>query len=357
MISLKVLISIVLLSSSVGCIGSLVPKDEILIANARYSELETHLEGKVQDLSSTETLMLWPLCYSYYNLKEYNKLFPCLDQLEKNIAKGDYKAKTWGDPFPTDMSAGPAVLRAQANIDFGNYDAAVENASKAYNIIQQRDRGTTSWIRIQVLNTLALAQALKGDRDNAEKSLRQLEDVSTFFTYTILKTDKLNGQAKTYMALGDFQRSLATIKEDEGQAWFRNYVKGVVLVTTGIGGDYDIFASLQLPKAFILNKSLYETGQVQRAKAGYDKLLAMPQTKDNGDIYWLILFDRGKIAEAEGNLKEAIDFYQSAIEIIERQRSTINTEASKIGFVGNKQQVYHALIAALFAAGATGQGL
>ena len=106
-----------------------------------------------------------------------------------------------------------------------------------------------------------------------------------------------------------------------------------------------------MPKAFILNKSLYETGQVKEAKAGYDELLAIPQTKDNGDFYWLILFDRGKIAEAEGNLKEAIDFYQKAIDVIERQRSTINTEASKIGFVGNKQKVYHALIAALFAEG------
>jgi CHAT domain-containing protein len=345
------LFAILLITSSFGCFGAMVPKDEVLTTTARYSELGAHMEGKIQDLASADTMKLWPLCYSYSRLKEYNKLFHCLNQLEKNIAKGDYKAKTWGDMVPTDVSAGPAVLRAQADIDFGNYGAAVEKASKAYDIIRQRERETTSWMRIQVLSTLALAQALQGNRANAEQALRQLDDVSTFLTYTMLKTDKLIGKAQTYMALGDFQRSLATIKEDEGLGWLRDFGRGSSLLLTGIGANDDIFASMQLPKAFILNKSLYETGQVNAAKAGYDKLLAIPQTKDNGDIYWLILFDRGKIAEAEGNLKEAIDFYQKAVDVIERQRANINTEASKIGFVGNKQQVYHALIRAWFAQG------
>jgi len=101
----------------------------------------------------------------------------------------------------------------------------------------------------------------------------------------------------------------------------------------------------------MLNKSLYETGHIKEAKEGYDLLLKRPETSNNGDIYWMILFDRGKIAEAEGNRKEAIEFYRRAIEVIEQQRSTINTEASKIGFVGDKQQVYHRLVAALVAEG------
>mgnify|MGYP003352306214 CR=1 FL=1 len=46
------------------------------------------------------------------------------------------------------------------------------------------------------------------------------------------------------------------------------------------------------------------------------------------------------IAEREGQADAAAAFYQRSIAIIEAQRASINTEASKIGFVGDKQQVY-----------------
>jgi len=354
--TLKWLLVVLLIASSFGCFGVLISKDDKLGMTGGYSELAAHMEGQIKDQSSADTSKLFPLCSAYSRLKEYNKLFPCLDQLEKNIAAGD---RTTGRIDGVDVSAVPSLLRAEAYIDFGNYDAAVKQATKAYDILQQIKGvylgppfNSPARMRIQAAGTLALAQALKGDRAKAEEALRLLADVDISFPLNLLKTDKLVGQSKVYMALGDFQRSLAIIKEDEELDWFRGVGRPVVVSLFGIGlqGE-DVIAWNQLPRAFILNKSLYETGQTQEAKAGYDKLLAMPQTKDNGDIYWLILFDRGKIAEKEGNLKEAIDFYQRAIEVIERQRASINTEASKIGFVGNKQQVYHALIRALITEG------
>ncbi|MDX9821051.1 MAG: CHAT domain-containing protein, partial [Syntrophales bacterium] len=39
--------------------------------------------------------------------------------------------------------------------------------------------------------------------------------------------------------------------------------------------------------------------------------------------------------------------YRQAVDVIEQQRATINTETSKIGFVGDKQSVYQRLVAAL----------
>ena len=92
-------------------------------------------------------------------------------------------------------------------------------------------------------------------------------------------------------------------------------------------------------------KALLETGRVSEAKDGYDRLLAIPQTRENGEIYWLLLYDRGRIAEKENNRQQAIEFYRKAVEVIEAQRASINTEASKIGFVGDKQAVYQRLIA------------
>jgi CHAT domain-containing protein len=104
-----------------------------------------------------------------------------------------------------------------------------------------------------------------------------------------------------------------------------------------------------LPADFLRYKCQFEVGKIKEAKAGYDSLLKKSKIRDNGDIYWLILYDRGRIAEKEGDLKGAVGYYRQAVEVIEQQRSTINTETSKIGFVGDKQSVYRQLVAALFA--------
>jgi len=332
-----------LLASSVGCTGLLVPKEDQLMPAARYSELETYMESQIKDLPSARTSKLWYLCYSYSRLKKYNKLFPCLDQFESNVEKGDATANMF------DMSAVPPLLRTEALLELGEYKQAVEQAHRAYGVVLKKDLPRI--MKIHALSALALAHALNGERKQAEEYARLLEDIGTHYPFTFLKTDKLNGLARTYMALGDFQKSLDFIREDESIAWFRSLAEAATIAVMAMPPSDSVFAYQQLPKAFILNKSLYETGRIQEAKTGYDQLLQQPRTQDNGDIYWMILFDRGKIAEAEGNRKEAIDFYRRALEVIERQRSTINTETSKIGFVGDKQQVYHRMIAALLAEG------
>jgi CHAT domain-containing protein len=349
---LILLICLGLFTISVTSYGALVPEADRLAGSARYAELEAYLEGQAKNNPNLSTKELFFLCGAYFNLKEYNKLFSCLDRLQTQIDQGGRLDITYDNrvAITFDISAEPAVLRAAAYIDFGNYAEALAQATKAYEIVQQRN--LSPWMRIQALGVLALAKALQGERSQAEEDARLLGDMAAQNTGGfVLKTDILNAQARTYMALGDFQRSLAIIRQDEAGARERSSAKSATVKIGAIKAQDDMFAFSQLPKAFILNKSLYETGQVQKAKAGYDKLLANPQARDNGDIYWLILFDRGKIAEAEGNRQEAIDYYRRAIEVIERQRSTINTEASKIGFVGNKQLVYHALIAALVAGG------
>ncbi len=333
-----------LLTATASCPAALVPQADRLAMASRYAELETYLEGQAKNNPNIGTKEVFFLCCAYFNLKEYNKLFPCLDRLQAKINRGDRVALGF------DISTEPAVLRAAAYIDFGNYSEAVAQASKAYEIVQQRN--LKPWMRVQPLSVLGLAEALKGNRPKAEEYARMLGDMAAQNSDGfVVKTDILNGQARIYMALGDFPRSLTVIRQDEAGASERSLAKSLTVKIGAVQAQDDMFAFSQLPKSFILNKSLYETGQVPQAKAGYDKLLANLQTKDNGDIYWLILFDRGKIAESEGNRQEAIDFYRRALEVIERQRSTINTEASKIGFVGNKQQVYHAIIAALLAAG------
>jgi tetratricopeptide (TPR) repeat protein len=108
---------------------------------------------------------------------------------------------------------------------------------------------------------------------------------------------------------------------------------------------------INLSKLFMITKCLFEAGETSTAKQGYESLLAHSQVKNMGDIYWVTLLDMGRIHALEGNREKALELFETAAEIIEKQRSTINTEASKIGFVGDKQKVYYHIVKNLFEEG------
>ena len=316
-----------------SCAYMAVSRDNQLILNSRYSEVVQRLEPKATDHSKAKLEDFYWLCQSYMKLKRYNKLFACVDQMQRKIQSGD---RTW---FFFDLSPVPHTLRAQALIDLGQYSDAIKEARQAYELAGAKV------FKFDSLALLGLAYALAGDRENALRTADKLDGISQFWDN--LQFNKYGGLAKIHMAVGDFAKSLEEIRKAEDKAFqaFTDMISGAALM-----GE-SIFVYERLPREFILAKSLYETGQVIEAKQRYDLLLQHSQTRDNGDIYWLILFDRGRIAAAEGDRSGAIDFYRRAIEVIEQQRSTINTETSKIGFVGDKQDVYSGLISTLFAAG------
>jgi len=325
---------------STGCMSIIMPEGDMFM-KARWGQLETHMEKRVKDLSSASTYDLYNLCFAYAYLKKYNKLFPCLDQFEVNVNKGDRMMLGL-----VDVSYEPNNLRAVAYMELGDYGKAVTQAEKAFKIVEERDMMRAC--RIRVLGTLSLAHALNANRPEAIKYAKTLEEIGTYYPYVLLKTDKVVGLAKTYMALGDYQKSLEFIEDDVASSFWRGISMAAVTLTGVLTPDDSMFVFQTMPKYFIFAKSLYETGKVKEAKEQYDKLLETPQTRFNGEIYWMVLYDRGHIAENEGNLKEAIEFYTKAVDVIEEQRSTINTEASKIGFVGDKQAVYHSLVRALY---------
>ncbi|MBN2126272.1 MAG: CHAT domain-containing protein, partial [Deltaproteobacteria bacterium] len=160
--------------------------------------------------------------------------------------------------------------------------------------------------------------------------------------------DKYIGLARIYMALDDYPRALEAVRHVEDSRAFESFADAIS--GAGLTGQ-SLFTYWELPKQYILNRCLLETGDIGGARAGYDRLIEMPQTEQNGDIYWIILFDRGRIAERENQPQQAVEFYRRAVEIVERQRATITSEASKIGFAGNKQDLYLRTISALFSLG------
>ena len=340
--SILILFITTMLFLSSGC-GMISERDRLLMSG-RFGELQKHGEAEISRSGTAKTSVLLPLCIAYGNTKRYDRLFECCDRLENNIRKGDTCNMDWEetakrspllgglaklgaagrDKKDCDVSPFPFILRAEAYIDLGQYEKATEEAKKAYNM--------SMTYRIWSMSALSLAYALQGNREEALRVADQLDAMSSPLG---LASQKNVGLAKTYLALNEFQKASDVI--------------------TGLSFPGEsLFAWQKLPRLFMLNKCLMETGKIKEAKAGYESLLKMPQTRDNGEIYWMILYDRGRIAENEGNLKEAVDFYRRAIAIIEEQRSTINTETSKIGFIGDKQAVYSRLVFTLYADGQYG---
>jgi CHAT domain-containing protein len=295
-------------------------------------------------------------CQTLAKLKKYGELEACLDQLEQNILRGDRRISSLGlfNPdvvlFPGDIIAIPPLMRATAALETGDFSRALREAQKSLDAIEQMDFGDkfNNWdrrIKLRALSLLVLANARLGNREAAETQLAAIENTGIGFSAGFwVKKEKDNELAKAYIALQKYDRALEYFGETDVR------IVALHLFTFGILKlvEDKAWGFTELPRRFMRSRALLELGQREEAKRNLDRLLQNPATPTNGEIYWAVLYDRGRVAEAEGRQAEAARFYRRAIEVIESQRASIHTEASKIGFVGDKEEVYHRLIKVLF---------
>ena len=308
-------------------------------AGGKYDQLERLLEPMAEK-GPLGTRDLHALCFAYTKTKRYNLLLPCLDRLEANVKKGDRRTRLFGLEDAT-----PAVyaMRAEALIELGQYAQGTREAQRALKWLED-DQSDDKDMIVQSLAAISIGSTLAGNRADGEKYADRIAKVSTFLPqHRDYHTAKSMALARAYMGLSKYDKALQALENDSTfklNVFLDNLVSGAVF--TGSSN----WAWVELPRAYMIHKAQKEIGRASDAKAGFDKLLALPQIRNNGEIYWLILYDRGLIAHAEGRLDEAIDLYRKAVDVVEQQRSTINTETNKIGFVGNKQAVYAQLIRA-----------
>jgi CHAT domain-containing protein len=111
------------------------------------------------------------------------------------------------------------------------------------------------------------------------------------------------------------------------------------------------FAVEDVSNALLYAQSLSRLGRIDQARAMLDTLLALPEIRAMGNLYWVTSYERGLIAFKDGQRDRGIRYLGESVAAIESVRSTISFEAAKIGFAGDKQTVYAALIGALAADG------
>lgn len=322
----------------------------------RFLELRDHIEKRLARGAPADATALSYLCIAYSKLKQYTQLSDCLDKLDRRIAQGD----PWIRPMNSLRYDAPGAaqplalgLRAEAMLELGDYRGALAAAEKAAAAIPP-ERLMASPVfapmrqKFTILPITVISAVQAGELDKARRYLVQIQDVSIGFTRAngFWAAQKSNALGRAYMALSDYDKAI----DELSGARINNVIGALAGIAPGYAGTENTFTTMfELPRRLMLGKAYAETGNIADAKAAFDNVLASPRVKDVGDLHWLALFERGRIAEREKDLAGAARFFRTAVEVIEAQRSTINTEANKIGFAGDRQAVYARLIEVLIA--------
>lgn len=305
-------------------LGSLAQKQQ-------HQEIIRTLQPMLDRNEPVPSRQLLFLANAYAETRDYARLFPVCDLWQAQIAQGD----RWMGPG--DLAAMPHFLRANALLDLGDPAHALDEARRAEAFLQAEGRNRfAAGFFIETWGAMGVAQAQLRHPREAEDCLRRVAAVDTGMT--VSGPSKYIALAKVNMALGRYPQALAALQDPRAE------VHGLATLF------YDKTFQL-LPVAFLLAKCQYETGQLDRARDGYDALLKHPRLAEVGGLHWQVLLDRARIARRQGQDPLAEDLLKQAVAVVERQRATIGTEAGRIGFVGDKLACYQELVALLAGAG------
>jgi len=318
------------------------------IINSRFLQAEKAGEERIRTPEDRTTRNLAPLCYVYYKLRRYNKLFTCVAQLETAIAKGD-NIHSDSMVFASDATSLPHVLKSGAFLELGDAGKALEEGERALALVKEGYK--LGWLNadqyyVEALPILGVAASLLGRRPDTGRYIQKLEDIAISYAGGLHRANYRDvGLAMMQIALGRYEKALEIAQRGE------HFTISRVFGNIFFGGGDSLATFYELPRALMIAKCHLELGHISEAKAALNSLLENKRAPEQGDIFWISLFERGRVAEREGKPDEAIEYYRRAIEVIERQRASLTTEATKIGFVGNKQHVYARLVTLLVAAG------
>lgn len=329
----------------------------------RFADLRIEAERRLARGDRPDTTLLAYLCISYGKLKEYAKLFDCAARLESGIGRGDTQFSLDQRVMfvaASDARPLPDILRSRAYYELGEYSRALAAGGKSLELLARLpETGGTSLYptarhRMSALEVMAISAWRTGDAARAQRHAGELKDVSRpFIGMRMWGWIKDNALSQVYMAMGRYADALEHIPEtSSGTRLMVSFVNG--LGPYAYRGD-STTTVIEMPRLVMRGKALAETGKIAEAKAVFDEALGSPRIRDTGDLWWVALYERGRIASAESRPAEAAALYRRAVDIVEMQRSTISTESSKIGFAGDKQELYADLVALLVAQGSAAE--
>jgi CHAT domain-containing protein len=321
----RCLLLLVLILLMSGCVSY---RTGSLLQRMQYDTVINEIQPLLDRGENVSSFNIHYLCYAYYGSKQYDNIFQCINNLERSIEKGDRNY------LGLDLTYTPNMFRALTYLDLGDYPKASKYAQDSLDMLKKNELTSST---ISMLTVAGIANALSNHKIEAQRNIQSLNALPAESNF-VLAPEKYISLARIYMALKEFDKALAAIQNPKAKVVRPG-------ITYAVGVDYTF---QDFPKYFILTKCLLETGRINEARQGYDQLLNHLQIAQAGDTYWIALYDRARIALKDGKPDDAITFMKRALEVIEQQRASINTDVGKIGFVGDKQDVYQLLVATFF---------
>lgn len=322
-------LSIFLLSGCASNPGVFYWSDYIKnFGEANYAQIVQDFDASGESFNSLQPGDLFAVCGAYVKVNNFDQAFDCLALYRASVRVGEFNFTGIGD-----SRAFERIWFGQAKLAIGDTTSALEAADAAEQIRVRagNEYFHTKVLEIEVASLRGSAYLLQEDHAAVNKQIVLLEAISTEgLTSMLLTTQKHQVLASLKFGLGEYQAALADSRQRKG-----------LLMR---GWDDGVLRQFALPSLYIEARALLETQNIDAARQKYDELLGSGRIAEVGRIYWVALTDRARIAKLDGEPRRSIDYLQTAIEVIESQRKTIGTEASRIGFAGNTQAVYSQLV-------------
>ncbi len=349
------------------------------------------------ELLSLPTNELWAYCQSFVKSRVFTPIDGCLNELDKRFEDADntllYMVQGWFDTqFIAPGAFGEGMLtelKLEAAMARGNiknterlanslydltttyaYPLAVTDTDYAdrYPQIAGYDESGYSNIyrlkhQVLALGTLGLMAARNNQPELASGYARKIAAIDASSTNAAqwrLPQAKALWLGRIYLTLGDFEEAYQASVIEKNAMY--EFLDGLTTALDVIGpimyaamvdayGDTDYKTALnftaEFEPRFVRHQAELETGRLAAAQEGYQAIIDEPKVKGFGTVYWQALYGLGRIADLQSKKSQAIDYYQQAIAVIERQRKSMDTEAGRIGFVNDKQAVYGDLVSLL----------
>lgn len=351
----KALLFIFFLFSHFAFSGCTTPMQKHWLNNEFYRSaqyFEKNLSAEKADLDD-----LYFYCISLYEIKNYEKFNNCHDTFfGRSINTGTIN-RTSRDALLAEIHA----FRARNMIDLGaDADDVKKEINYSLALLSKASPNFHNGYKIAEIHVYEAAgtfAAIKGDHATALDYINKIGSVTSMAEFQ-LRPIKNAAIAGIYFILKDYENAKKVIEKYSGSLFY-SFAQALEVVMVfpllvhyaDVGTDTSLGAWTErgvFLSEFMLAKIFFETGNINEAKKGYEKLLSQKMSSNYERLHWTSLADLASIYKKEGRLKESIKYLELAVDIIETQRKSVFSEGSKIGFVGDKQAVYHDLIQALY---------
>lgn len=352
-------------------------------------------DSRASELTEYEPYDHYLICEAFYHLQEFTRLDDCLKTLWPRTESEEFGVgvvtfdRNYVDLLVSSLEArryldlGDVVkargfaersLAASAQSPRMIYNELLSAYTSIFtfglNNINSEDSAQSIFVRnitqAEANGLMAVVEQLSGDDAEAEKyrvSLRSIYKSAPKNNESGYALNKIRfWLARSYYLAEDYGNAYDILTRDDrtGSQQALDAVGDAILfigkpvsepisiAVTGATTDEVNFYQ-NLPVEVMLVRSAYQSGKLDVAAPGYDELLSDERIANFSNLYFRLLHERALIDRQWGNTVAAEKRLKQAIIVLEDQRASIDREDYRMGFVGDKVDVYGDMVDLLIA--------